>query len=110
MFMPKSGISVTLRDDNLVWLRGRTKATGARSLSETLDAIVSAARAGGLGPAGASRSVAGTVDIAGDDPDLEQADAYIRDLFTASQARPFVVRERGGGHLRNARTPRKTRG
>jgi hypothetical protein len=47
MFMPKKGISVTLQDDNLLWLKGRTVAVKGRSLSETLDDLVTAARTGG---------------------------------------------------------------
>jgi hypothetical protein len=98
--MPKTGISVTLGNENLVWLRGRTVATRGRSLSETLDDLVTAARAGGNVPASAIRSVAGTVDIASDDPGLERADAYVRQLVTGSLARPFLVRdaEPASGH------------
>ncbi len=107
--MPKTGISVTLRDDNLLWLKGRTRATGARSLSETLDAIVSAARAGGPYPAEGARSVAGTVDIAADDPNLDHADAYIRDLFGASIAQPFRVREASSRPRPPGRQARPTR-
>ena len=93
MFMPKTGISVTLRDDNLLWLKGRARATGARSLSKTLDDLVTAARTGRASPLADVRSVAGTIDIGADDPDLEKADAYIRDLFAASYAQPFLVRD-----------------
>ena len=93
IFMPKTGISVTLRDDNLLWLKGRARATGSKSLSETLDELVTAARAGGRGPVAAVRSVAGTVDVGAGDPGLERADEYIRELFTASHNQPFLVRE-----------------
>jgi hypothetical protein len=93
MFMPKKGISVTLQDDNLLWLKGRTVAVKGRSLSETLDDLVTAARTGGDVPTGAIRTVAGTVDIATDDPGLENADEYLRDLVTASLSRPVLVRE-----------------
>jgi len=91
--MPKKGISVTLADENLVWLRGRTVATRGRSLSETLDDLVTTVRTSGSVPASAIRSVAGTVDIASDDPGLDQADAYVRQLVTGSLARPFPVRD-----------------
>jgi hypothetical protein len=93
MFMPKKGISVTLQDDNLLWLKSRTVATKGRSLSETLDALVTAARTTGDVPASAVRSVAGTIDIANDDPNLERADEYIRGAVTASLSRPILVRE-----------------
>lgn len=93
MFMPKKGISVTLRDDNLLWLKGRTLAVKGRSLSETLDDLVTAARTGGDVPATAIRSVVGTVDIAADDPGLDHADEYLRGLVSASLARPVMVRK-----------------
>jgi hypothetical protein len=93
MFMPKKGVSVTLDGTNLLWLKSRTVATKARSLSETLDSLVTAARTGGTMPAVASRSVAGTVDIADDDPNLDRADAYVRQLVDASLSKPMVARE-----------------
>ena len=92
--MPKKPLSVTLEEDNLLWLRGRVVASGSRSLSEALDQIVTAARTGGHG-AGALRSVAGTVDIADIDPGLDTADDYLRSMVNASLARPFLVREGG---------------
>ena len=91
--MPKTGISVTLGDTNLLWLKGRVRATGGRSLSETLDDLITAARTSGKATAGAIRSVAGTVDIADDDTGLERADAYIHELFEQSAKRPIVARE-----------------
>ena len=95
MFMPKKPLSVTLEEDNLLWLRGRVVASSSRSLSEALDAIVTAARTGGHG-AGAVRSVAGTVDIADTDPGLDTADDYLRSMVNASLARPSLVREGSG--------------
>ena len=92
MFMPKQAVSVTLEDDNILWLRGRTRAGGRRSLSDLLDAIVTEARLGGRGP-GESRSVVGTVDIAASDPDLTGADEEIAGLFARSLAQPLLVRE-----------------
>jgi len=92
MFMPKKPLSVTLDEGNLLWLQGRAASTKRRSLSEALDSLITAARAGGLG-ADAVRSVAGTVDIAGDDPDLQFADAYMTTAFTASLDRTFIARE-----------------
>jgi hypothetical protein len=93
MFMPKRGISVTLRDENLLWLKSRTVATKGRSLSETLDELVTAARTSREVPAAAVRSVVGTIDIAADDPNLERADDYVSGVVTASLARPSLVRE-----------------
>jgi hypothetical protein len=82
-----------LTDDNLLWLKGRTRAAKARSLSETLDNLVTEARLGGQVSAASLRSVVGSVDIAADDPDLERADALVRDLFAASTGRPVITRE-----------------
>lgn len=92
--MPKRGISVTLSDDNLLWLKARTQAAKARSLSETLDGLITEARLSGRIPDSLLRSVVGTVDVAEDDPNLDQADTYIRDLFSSSAGRPVLARER----------------
>jgi hypothetical protein len=93
MFMPKTPLSVTLDQANLLWLRGRAAGRKKRSLSEALDEILSEARRGGHG-ADAARSVMGTVDLADDDPGLERADAAVRSLVDESLAQPFVARER----------------
>ena len=86
MFMPKTPISVTLDADNLLWLKAQTASGKRRSLSDTLDAIVPAARAGTHGGT-TSRSVVGTIDIAADDPGLDQADGYVRGAIEDSLAR-----------------------
>jgi hypothetical protein len=85
--MHKRAISLTLDPANLLWLRGRSAVLGTRSVSETLDDLVTAARLGGRG-ADAPRSVAGTIDLAPDDPALERADAVVRRLFDASIDKP----------------------
>ena len=92
MFMPKQPISVTIGQDNMLWLKGRVVGGKRKSISEALDELVTAARHGGCA-ASERRTVVGTVDIAGDDPSLENADAYIRSVFDTSLARPLVVRE-----------------
>jgi hypothetical protein len=84
MFMPKKAVSVTLERDNLLWLRGQTAAAGSRSLSDTLDRLVTEARLAGRVRADSIRSVVGTIEIADDDPELDQADAYVRGLFQQS--------------------------
>jgi hypothetical protein len=87
----KRALSVTLGEDNVTWLKGRTGAGGARSVSELLDQLVTAARqTGRVGPA---RSVVGTVDIDSSDPLLEGADVAVRTLYEASLNRPLVIRE-----------------
>jgi hypothetical protein len=87
----KQPISVTLRTENITWLKGRAGADGLRSVSELLDRLVSEARA--TGRAGPPRSVVGTIDIDPGDPGLEGADAAVRALFDASLSRPLAVRE-----------------
>jgi hypothetical protein len=88
--MSKLAVSVTLDADNLTWLRGRAGARGGKSVSAVLDEIVTAARHAKAGP---SRSVAGTIDIAGDDANLAGADKAVRAAFDASLQRPVAVRE-----------------
>ena len=92
MFMPKKPLSVTLEEDNILWLKGRTIAGKQRSLSEALDTVVTAART--RGNAAEARSVVGTVDIAAADPALAGADAALRALFDASLAPPPSARAR----------------
>src|SRR5688572_21550557 len=96
MFMPKRPVSVTLDENNLLWLRGRMARRKRRSLSEALDEIVTAARTGGALEPG--RSVVGTIDINPDDPGLEQADAYVRSLLAQSMSRPLLVHEEGDAY------------
>jgi len=83
--MPKQAISVTLRDDNLLWLRGRSRAAGHRSVSETLDRLITDARAAVRASDATRRSVQGTIRIVTGDPSLARADALIRALFQASR-------------------------
>ena len=87
-------MSITLSQDNLLWLRGQAARTAKGSVSEVLDRIVSEARAEGRTDPATVRSVVGTIDLPDDDPDLEAADAYIRSLFAASARRPMLARER----------------
>lgn len=83
--MPKFPVSVTLDQDNLLWLKGRAAGTKRRSLSEALDQVVTAARLGGRSEE--ARSVIGTVDIDAEDPGLDRADATVHALFEASTRR-----------------------
>ena len=93
--MPKTPLSVTLDEANLLWLKGRAAGRKKRSLSDALDEILTEARRGGHG-GDAPRSVVGTVDISADDPELERADAAMRSLFADSLNRPVLARERPG--------------
>jgi carbamate kinase len=89
--MAKQAISLTLEAENVTWLKGRAGATGARSVSELLDQLVTAARESGS--AGPAKSVVGTIDIDADDPRLLEADKAIAAMFTASLRRPMMVKE-----------------
>jgi hypothetical protein len=96
MFMPKLPLSVTLDQENLLWLRAQTAAARRRSLSETLDQLVTDARRSGRVAEGAIRSVLGTIDITDDDPDLLEADLYVREQFARSARQPFAAKESRG--------------
>lgn len=98
--MSKQAISITLATDNLLWLRGQTRA-GARSISAVLDRLVSAARTGGQVHEATIRSVVGTVHICDADPQLLAADAAVRALFPASG-----VAEDAGRYYRSKKQPK----
>ena len=88
--MQKDAISVTLERDNLLWLRARALAVGGVSVSRLLDDLVTEARAGKSRVA-APRTVAGTIDLTGFDPD--EADRDLRALFEASHTATGSVHE-----------------
>jgi hypothetical protein len=90
----RKAVSVTLGADNLLWLRAQAAATARGNVSAVLDRIVEEARLSGRTEPAAIRSVAGTIDLPEDDPDLEKADAYVRSLFAESARQPILVRER----------------
>ena len=108
MFMPKRPISVTLDVDNLLWLRGQAASGKRRSLSDTIDAVLTAARMSTHGQL-TSRSVVGTVDIAADDPGLDQADAYVRSELQTSLARGLIVRAERATTVSRRSTNARTR-
>ena len=89
----RKAISITMSEENLLWLRGQAARTSRGSVSEVLDRIVGEARAAGRIDPAALRSVAGTIDLPDDDPELAGADAYIRAAFAASARQPVLVRE-----------------
>jgi hypothetical protein len=104
--MMRKAVSVTLQQDNVVWLRAQAAASSTGSLSEVLDRLVTDARASGRTDARAIRSVIGTIDLAEDDPALEGADAYIRAQFEKSVRRPVLVNESRARYVKQ----RKSRG
>ena len=85
---------MTLNSGNLLWLQARAQQSGARSISEFLDQIVTDARVAASGPIVAPRSIVGTVTIL--DPTLfEDDDAATAGKENASTRGPlFRVRER----------------
>ena len=85
-------ISVTIDEDNLLWLKAQAAATAKGSVSEILDRLVGDARAAGRTGAAAIRSVTGTIDLPANDPDLEEASAYVRVMFDRSLRRPMGVK------------------
>ena len=99
----KKAVSLTLSQENLVWLKGCALAHHG-TLSGVVDGLIADARAGGLGPPVSARSVVGTIDLAASDPKLGLADAAIRDLFARSLSRPFAA-----GGQRSASTARTSR-
>jgi hypothetical protein len=108
--MKKEAISVTLSADNLVWLRARSVAERNRSVSETLDRLVTTARSGVDGRPAAVRSVAGSVRIDDRDPDLSTADALVRDLFARSLTRTGAGDDADGARGADRVAERRRRG
>src|SRR5215204_1209977 len=90
----RRAVSVTIEEDNLLWLKARAAASSRRSLSAVLDQLVAEARMRGRVDASAMTSVAGTIDLPADDAELEEASAYVRTLVDRSLSRPIVMRER----------------
>jgi hypothetical protein len=89
----KRALSITIGEDNLLWLKAQAAAGARGSVSEVVDRLVQEARMGGRTDAAAIRSVVGSIDLPGDD-DLSEADAYVTELFERSLARPMLLRER----------------
>jgi hypothetical protein len=105
--MAKKAVSITLDEANVLWLRGRGYGRG--NLSAVVDDLITQARTGKLGVGAPARSVVGTIDVADDDPELEQADRIVREMVATSLARPFRVRETPPSYLPGARSRRSRR-
>ena len=103
----RKAVSITLSEDNLLWLRGQAHKSGKGSMSELLDRILTEARSAGWMEVGALRSVVGTVDLTDEDPNLETADSYIRTLFAQSARQPMVVREARPANRKNVKRQRR---
>ena len=96
----RRAVSVTIDEENLLWLKAQAAASAKGSVSEILDRLVGDARAAGRTGAAAIRSVAGTIDLPADDPDLAEASAYVRTMFAQSLRRPLAVKEAPPGRGR----------
>jgi hypothetical protein len=79
--MNKRAVSVTLRPDNILWLKTRVKASGGRSLSQALDEIITEARTGASASATDRRSVVGNARIPASEAALSRAAQEIRAQF-----------------------------
>lgn len=101
--MPKKPVSLTLEEANIAWLKGVTARSGGRSVSDTVDRLITSARESGVGAP--ARSVVGSIDLPAHDTTLVAADVAVRDLFAESLSRPFLVNE-----TRAALTPKRRRG
>ena len=77
-------ISVALDADNLLWLKSQAITSGNRSLSETLNAILTRLRTDFVEEPEAQPSFEVTARINESDPDLRTADAAVRQLFARS--------------------------
>jgi hypothetical protein len=98
----KRPVSVTLDEDNLLWLKGQAAATTRGNVSEVLDRLIARARSGG-GADAAIRSVVGTIDLPSDTA-LAEAGAYVQSLFDRSLSRPSArVRQRPAAPKRGRR-------
>lgn len=87
-------MSVTLDQDNVLWLKAQAAGSAKGTVSDVLDRLVTHVRAEGRSEPGAIRSVAGTIDLPEDDPDLAQADTYVRTMLDRSLRRPMLVKAR----------------
>jgi hypothetical protein len=89
--MARRAVSLTLAEDNLLWLKGRAGHKDG-NLSAAVDQLITDARAGRVGSSVPARSVVGTIDLGADDPGLQGADDVMRKLFAASVSRPSIAR------------------
>ncbi len=98
--MSKQPVSVTLSTDNIIWLRKQAMAKN-RSLSKALDDLIREARS--TGDDHPILSVVGTVEIDPSDPDLLEADSFVRSLFNASTIKPRTKKKTGRAKLDSKR-------
>ena len=88
----KKAISVTLRSENLLWLKAQAAARTGGNVSEIVDRLIRDARATSTTDRAAMRSVVGTINLP-DDESLAEAESSVRTMFDRSLSRPMLVRE-----------------
>jgi hypothetical protein len=99
--MPKKAMSVTLDEMNVLWLKARARMSKNNNVSEELDRLITNARFGKGGPPAVTTAV-GMVDLS-DDPNLEKADAAVKQYWDEWLAGASVLNEDSPGYA----TPRK---
>jgi hypothetical protein len=99
----KKAASFTIDESNLLWLKAQAAASDAGTASSVVDRLITQARTSGTAQPGTVRSVVGTIDLLDDDPELLQADAFVRGLFDRSAAQPRVTKEARARYRTKAR-------
>ena len=84
----KKALSVTLRADNLLWLKGQAAATAGGNVSEVVDRLVQQARTSGTSDI-VMRSVVGSIDLPSGA--LDGSGGSLQSLFDRSLRRPMPV-------------------
>ena len=88
----KKAISVTLKSENLLWLKAQAAARTGGNVSEIVDRLIRDARAASTTDRTAIRSIVGTINLP-DDESLAEAESSVRTMFDRSLSRPMLVRE-----------------
>jgi hypothetical protein len=88
----KKAISVTLKSENLLWLKAQAAARTGGNVSEIVDRLIRDARTTSTMDRAAIRSVVGTINLP-DDESLAEAESSVRTMFDRSLSRPMLVRE-----------------
>ena len=87
----KKAISVTLKSENLLWLKAQAAARTGGNVSEIVDRLIRDARATSTTDRAAIRSVVGTINLP-DDESLAETESSVRTMFDRSLSRPTLVR------------------
>lgn len=103
-------VSVTLDQDNIIWLKGQALASTRGSLSDVLDRLVTRARLEGRTDGGTIRSVVGTIDFSDDDESLAEMDAFVRSCFEESFQRTEALLREQPAPYRARRKVRRRKG